>query len=214
LAVQLPAVAVKVAEVEPAGTVTEAATGSIVLLLDRDTAVPPLGAACASVTVQVDLAPEVRLVGEHCNEDKAGSQFVTVTAPEVADMVSVDPFAMVDPFGNAATGLLTAMGTVAALVAGERVTVTVATTQLPIVESFIPSVRHVTEPLTEWQVRVLPAVASAGPAATTTEVASVGTNESVHCKPAGAPPLELNKRFSDTEPPSTAEPDERLKEVV
>jgi hypothetical protein len=42
---QWPAVAVEVAEVEPAGTVTEAATGSIELLLDRETAVPPLGAA-------------------------------------------------------------------------------------------------------------------------------------------------------------------------
>ena len=210
----MPAVAVKVAEVEPAGTVTEAATGSIVLLLDKDTTVLPLGAAWANVTVQVDLALEVRLVGEHCSDDKAGSQFVTVIAPEVAAMVSADPLAMADPFGKAAAVLLTAMGTVAPLVAGDRVTVTVATTQLPIVESFIPSVRHVTEPLTELQVRVLPAVASAGPAVTTTEVASVGTNERVHCKPAGAPPLELNERFSDTEPPSTAEPDERPREVV
>ncbi|MGD0669120.1 MAG: hypothetical protein ABSB23_16300 [Bryobacteraceae bacterium] len=41
----MPAVAVKVAEVEPAGTVTEAATGRVLLLLDRATTVPPLGAA-------------------------------------------------------------------------------------------------------------------------------------------------------------------------
>ena len=45
LALMAPAVAVKFAEVEPAGTVTEAATGSEVLLLDKDTTVPPLGAA-------------------------------------------------------------------------------------------------------------------------------------------------------------------------
>jgi hypothetical protein len=164
--------------------------------------------------VQVDLAPEPKLVGEHDREDKAGAQFVTVIAPETADMVSVDPFAREDPFAKAAVALLTAMGTVAPLVAGERVTVTVATTPLPIVESVAPIAMHVTEPLTELHVRVLLAPLSAAPAATTTEVASVGTNESVHCKPAGAPPLALNERFSDTEPPSTAEPDKRLREDV
>jgi hypothetical protein len=42
---QAPAVAVKVAEVDPAGMVTDAATGKVVLLLDRDTTVAPLGAA-------------------------------------------------------------------------------------------------------------------------------------------------------------------------
>jgi hypothetical protein len=36
---------VAVAEVEPAGTVTEAATVSIVLLLDKATVAPPVGAA-------------------------------------------------------------------------------------------------------------------------------------------------------------------------
>jgi hypothetical protein len=41
----LPAVAVKLAEVEPAGTVTEAGTGNAVVLLDKDTTLPPLGAA-------------------------------------------------------------------------------------------------------------------------------------------------------------------------
>jgi len=40
-----PAVAVNVVEVDPAGTVTEAATGITVALLARSTAVPPLGAA-------------------------------------------------------------------------------------------------------------------------------------------------------------------------
>src|ERR1017187_4973103 len=89
----VPAVAVKVAEVEPAGTVTEAATSSRALLLARDTAGPPLGAPGASATVQVELAPETRLVGKHCSEDKPGCQFWTVTAPEVADTVSADPFA-------------------------------------------------------------------------------------------------------------------------
>ena len=204
----MPAVAAKVAEVEAAGTVTAGVTGSAALLLDKDTEAPPLGAAWASVTVQVDLAPEVKLVGEHCSEDNAGSQFVTVIAPEVADSASADPFA------NAAAGLLTVIGTVEPLVAGERVTVAVATRPLPIVESVAPIAMHVTDPLAELQVRVLPALPSAAPGATTTELTSEGTNANVHCEPAGAPALEFNERLSDTEPPSTVEPDERLREDV
>jgi hypothetical protein len=175
-----------------------------VLLLDRDTRVPPLGAAWASVTVQVELAAEIRLVGEHSSEYKAGAQFVTVIEPDVAAVASADPFA------KDAAGLLTTMGTVAPLVAGKRVTVAVATTPLPIVESVTPIAIQVTEPLAELQVRVLLA-SSAVPAATTTERTSVGANANVHCKPAGAPPLEFNERLNDTEPPSTAEPDDRLR---
>jgi hypothetical protein len=124
--------------------------------------------------VQVVVAPVFRLVGEHCNEDNAGCQFCTVIVPEVADMLSAEPFA------KAATGLMTARGTVEPLVAAERVTVTVATTPLPIVESDIPAATHVTEPLAELQVRVLPALLSAVPAVTATDIASVGTNVSAH----------------------------------
>jgi len=101
----------------------------------------------------------------------------------------------------------------APLVADESVTVAVATTPLAIVESVAPMAMHVTEPLAELHVSVLLALLSAVPGVTTTE-ASVGTNANVHCKPAGAPPLELKVRFSATEPPSTAEPDERPREVV
>ncbi len=191
----MPAVAVKVADADPAGIVTDAATGSVALPLDRDTAVPPVGAAWASVTVQVDLAPEVKLVGEHSSEDKPGAQFVTVIAPEVAVAVSADPFA------NAASGLLTVMGTAALLVAEASVTLTVASTPLPIVESVVPIATQVTEPLVGLQVRVLLALLTAAPAATATELTSPGANANVHCDPAGAVPLALNDRLSDTEPP-------------
>ena len=208
LVVKVPAVAVKVADVDPAGIVTDAATGSVALLLDRDTAVPPVGAAWASATVQVDLAPEVRLVGEHSSEDKAGSQFVTVIAPEVAVSASADPFA------NAAFGLLTVMGTVAPLVVEARVTVSVASTPLPIVESVAPTATQVTEPLVGLQVRVLLALPTAAPGATATDLTSPGANAIVHCDPAGAVPLALNDRLSETEPPRTAEPDARLRDDV
>ena len=64
-AVMVPAVAVKLAVVEPAGTITDAGTGSRVLLLDRVTVAPPLSAAPDSVTVQELDCAETRLVGLH-----------------------------------------------------------------------------------------------------------------------------------------------------
>lgn len=45
LVVIVPTVALKVVEVPPEGTVTEAATGSALLLLESPTVLPPLGAA-------------------------------------------------------------------------------------------------------------------------------------------------------------------------
>ena len=45
LVVMVPRLAVKVVEVPPAGTVTEAGTVSAVLLLESATALPPVGAA-------------------------------------------------------------------------------------------------------------------------------------------------------------------------
>jgi hypothetical protein len=49
------AVAVKVAALEPAGTVTDAGTDTALLLLDRLTVKPPVEAADASDTVQVSV---------------------------------------------------------------------------------------------------------------------------------------------------------------
>jgi len=61
---------------------------------------------------------------------------------------------------------------------------------------------------------VLLAPPRAAPATTLTDLTSAGENESIHSIPAGAPPLLLNETFSGAEPPSTAEPDERLREAV
>jgi hypothetical protein len=63
------AVAVKVAVVAPAETVTEAGAGSRALLLDRVTAEPPAGAAFERVTVQVEAAPGFRDVGVQVSEE-------------------------------------------------------------------------------------------------------------------------------------------------
>jgi hypothetical protein len=57
-------VIVKVAEVLPAGTVTEAGTvAAAILLLVNETMIPPAGADEARVTVPVDVAPPVTEVG-------------------------------------------------------------------------------------------------------------------------------------------------------
>jgi hypothetical protein len=56
-AVTVPAVAVKLAVVTPALTVTLDGTVTLPLLLDRLTAAPPDGATFVNVTVQLDVAP-------------------------------------------------------------------------------------------------------------------------------------------------------------
>ncbi|MGC4053270.1 MAG: hypothetical protein QM757_28535 [Paludibaculum sp.] len=67
-AVTVPAVAVNVAEVAEAATVTEAGTTRMVLLSESVTARPDDGAAPLSWTVQVVLAPEASAVGEQVRE--------------------------------------------------------------------------------------------------------------------------------------------------
>ena len=60
---KLPAAAVKLAEVAPDATVTEAGTLKAVTLLERLTLMPPVPAACDNVTVHVDVPPGLRLAG-------------------------------------------------------------------------------------------------------------------------------------------------------
>ena len=55
--------AVKVAEVEPGATATEAGTVTVVLLLASTTELPPEGAAALRVTVQVELPAPVTVEG-------------------------------------------------------------------------------------------------------------------------------------------------------
>ena len=75
LVVIVEAVAVKLAEVAPAATVTEAGTVNAALLSDRETREPPVGAALLSVTVQVAEVLEVREAG--LQERLVGTAFVT-----------------------------------------------------------------------------------------------------------------------------------------
>ena len=71
-------VTVKVALVAPAGTVTLAGTmATAVLLLERATTAPPLGAAPLRVTVPCEELPPVTLVGLSVNEDSARGSTVS-----------------------------------------------------------------------------------------------------------------------------------------
>ena len=84
LVVMVPRLAVKVVEVLLAGTVTEAGTLSAVLLLERATALPPVGAAWFRVTVQVVDAPEFTLVGLQASvETSTGATRLKVAVWEV-----------------------------------------------------------------------------------------------------------------------------------
>jgi hypothetical protein len=66
-----PAVAGKVADIAPAGIVTEVGTRTRLLLEDNATVVPPAGAAPFSVITQLVVPLERRDVGLHVNEPSA-----------------------------------------------------------------------------------------------------------------------------------------------
>jgi hypothetical protein len=79
--VTVTVVTLNVAVVAPGATVTFTGTVAAPLLLDSDTVAPPAGAALVSVTVPVDDAPPVTLVGASVSEDSdaGGGTGVTVS---------------------------------------------------------------------------------------------------------------------------------------
>jgi hypothetical protein len=76
-------VALKIAEVAPAATVTEAGAVSVALVLVRVTAAPPVGAAWVKVTVQEleELGP--RLVGLQASEETSTATMLMVALAEL-----------------------------------------------------------------------------------------------------------------------------------
>ena len=77
-------VALKVAEVAAAATVTEAGTVRVELEFDRATLAPPLGAGCVKVTVQVLEEFGPTLVGLHARVDtNTGATRLTLAVAEV-----------------------------------------------------------------------------------------------------------------------------------
>lgn len=77
-------VAVKLAEVDAAATVTAAGMERAVLVLVRVTLTPPAGAAFDNATVQVPVAFDPRLVGLHVSEEtRTGAAREIVAVAEV-----------------------------------------------------------------------------------------------------------------------------------
>ena len=90
LAIVAAAVALKVAVVDPAVTVTDAGTVSEALLLASVTLDPPVGAVWVSVTVQVLTALWPRLVGLHATpETSTGANRLIVAVCELLPRVAV-----------------------------------------------------------------------------------------------------------------------------
>lgn len=153
-------VALKVAVVAAAATVTDAGTVSVVLVFVKATVAPPAGAACVKVTVQVLVPFGPKLAGAHVNDDTSAAGACTVIVPPVPVI------AVPVPPGNVATDPVTEIGTVEPPGADPSPTVTVATAPLAIVAAFMPMAMHITVPVPALQVRVFPAAVSADPAVT------------------------------------------------
>jgi hypothetical protein len=151
----VPAVAVKFADEDPAGTITEAGTLSIALLLESDTIAPPAVAGCAKVTVQVEVLAEFRLVGSHATLFRGfGRPSVMFPPVPLAETLL--------PSGAAATTRVTPIGTVPEA-APESVTLTTATVPFAMALWLSPATRQVEEPLPLEHVRDLDAAPAAAP---------------------------------------------------
>ena len=87
LAIEAAAVALNVAVVVPAPTVTDAGTVSAALLLASVTLAPPAGAAELKMTVQPEAAPPLRLTGLQVTDEMVG----TMMLPPVPETVSPVP---------------------------------------------------------------------------------------------------------------------------
>ena len=129
--------AVKLAVVAPEETVTDPGTVRLVLFEESATAVPPLGAAALTVTVQVEVPGALMDVGVHVKELTVGGGGATgaVIVPPAPVSASVEPVAS-DP-----SVLLTFI--VVLLTVEAIVTLTTATTPLAMVFVFIPVSTHV-----------------------------------------------------------------------
>jgi len=159
-------VALKVAEVAAAATVTEAGTVRVVLVLVRVTMPPPVGAAWVRVTVQVELPELLRVAGRQAKEATPGKTAPPVTVPPV------EKTKMAFPPGEASALLLTPMGVVVKPAAMVRFTT--ARAPFEMIPAFIAEASQVYTPETPLQLNVLPAAVRAAPALTEMEATLAG----------------------------------------
>lgn len=140
---ELPATALKLTEVDPAGTVTEAGTLNAVLFVESVTVAFPLGAGAESVSVQVAVEPAANVPGEHSKLAMPADKTVIVPAVP-ATTAGI-------PAGNAPMSPVIEIGTTDPLAAVPSVTVAVATVPLPIGLAFMPAATQETDPPTVLQ---------------------------------------------------------------
>jgi hypothetical protein len=196
-------VAVKLALVAPAATVTDVGVVSAELLSDTLTTAPPLGAAAESVTVQVEPAPDVKLEGEHWSPETVGVALTLIVPPLPETVIAVpSPKLPITLFIESAPPVPVEA----------RVAVTTATTPLLMVEAFMPLATQVMDPVAELQLSVLLADVRAGPLAALTELMPAVGYDRVNSRPAGALLPAFNERFRETEPPGAAVPEAKLKD--
>jgi hypothetical protein len=147
-------VALKVADVAAAATVTDAGTVRVALVLVSATLAPPVGADLVRITVQVELLLLFRVVGRHDREETVG-QAPPVTVPPVPES------RMAFPVDDDARVLLTAMAV--EVTPAPMVRFTTATVPFEMMPAFIPEATQVYVPEAAEQVNVLPAAMTAGP---------------------------------------------------
>jgi hypothetical protein len=129
-------VALNVAVVAPAVTVTDDGTVIGVMLLVSATLAPPAGAVAFKVTIQLAAAPGTRLPGLHASDEIVGT--VTIApVPEKTDTIL--------PVVSTPTGLARAIPVVPAV--GASVSCTNAATPVAIVFVFDPVRTQVNKPV-------------------------------------------------------------------
>jgi hypothetical protein len=121
----VPATALKLADVDPAGMVTEGGIVKAGLLDERLICAPPDGADPEMLTVQVADEDELIVWEEHCTEETV-RDWLSEMLPPLAVTATEYPFA------SEATTLLSAMGS-EPLTGPASITVTTATTPLAMV---------------------------------------------------------------------------------
>jgi hypothetical protein len=209
LLAMLPAVALKVAVVEPAGTVTvDVRPGSRALLLNSEIAVPPAGAAWLRFTVQVALVPEVKLAALQDKEVSVGTEGPgPETVPPVAETANEEP----EP--DAATVFPNPIGVLVTPAAIIRFTI--ATVPFWIGVLFMPQAKQVYTPELAVQLSVLPALLAEDPALAEIDRTLLVGKVNVHWRAAGSLPAgDVKSRVRDTAPFAAAVPEERVRESV
>jgi hypothetical protein len=164
-----PAVAVKVAELQPSATATEAGAARVALSPVRPTIEPPVGAACDRVTVQMAEALEASELGEQAN-----AATLAVDPEEPAD---IDPpvadTGMESADADAPNALIIPMFVSVTL--GDNVNWADAITPFGITLPFKPATRQVKVPAPAAQLTVFPAsVRADAPVTVTAEMLADG----------------------------------------